>query len=212
MLKHTPPLLLSNPACFLLASLTDLASCTDRKQWEIVSCPSLYIQTIAASSFLLTFSHMVTLENSSLISLGSAENSLVGGCLLLCFSCSHLKRIWLGKGRLALSSARVTDMAWAEGACGSTGNALLHSSDLWQQRWVSQHFIALKAGWSDPMQQLPVSSSEGTFSVSQVICLTCWYWRRGCFLSCVRVVWECVWRTNRNRGEVFWTWFCCLLR
>lgn len=83
MLKHTLPLRLSIPACLLLAPLKDLTNCVDKKQWEVASCPGLYIRTIAASSFLLTFSHMVTLENSSLISLESAGNSLVEGCLLL---------------------------------------------------------------------------------------------------------------------------------
>lgn len=129
MLKHTPPLLLSNPACFLLASLTDLASCTDRKQWEIVSCPSLYIQTIAASSFLLTFSHMVTLENSSLISLGSAENSLVGGCLLL---------------SLLLLLTSETDLAWKGETCSELSACNWHGmsrGSLWEHGKCSSPFI-----------------------------------------------------------------------
>lgn len=37
MLKHTLSLLLSIPACLLLASLMDLANYVDKKQWEIVS-------------------------------------------------------------------------------------------------------------------------------------------------------------------------------
>lgn len=190
MLKHTPPLLLSNPACFLLASLTDLTNCIDKKQWEIVSCPSLYIQTIAASSFLLTFSHMVTLENSSLILLGSAENSLVGGCLLV---------------SLLLLLTCETDLAWKGETCSELSACNWHGmsrGSLWEQGKCSSPFIwSLTAEVS--FSALPCSRSwmvrphaaarlsaaafRGDVQCKSQICLTCCYWRRGCFLSCVCV-------------------------
>lgn len=85
--------------------------------------------------------------------------SLVEGCLLLSpilLLTSGKDLAW--KGELTLSSVHVTDMAWAERACGGKRNVLLHSSDFWQQRWVFLFFLKLacQTTWSS---SLPFSCS-----------------------------------------------------
>lgn len=122
-----------------LASFAGLAKCADKRD-EVVPCPSLYVQTGAASP--LISAHIFPYGNlGKFLSYFTGKGrkfSLGDGCLflslvLLLTSGKHLT--WERENNF-LSSVCVTDMAWTKGAFGGKRNAFLHSFDLCQQRWV----------------------------------------------------------------------------